>query len=448
MKQLDANKPQEVVYCIPNWLRDEQVRVNTASIRGRVEQGQALRDEPIAIVCFGPSLVQTWEEVKKFKHVMTCSGAHKFLIDRGIIPTHHVEVDPREHKVKLIGEPHKDVDYLIASTCHPKYFGHIASFRDALTTPGKGGLKLWHVFSDEEEARRVLPPNEWALTGGCGAGLRAMTIARFLGFREQHIFGMDGSEGETGKHAAEHPSQAKGCSTTEWAGKTYRTTPAFLEAARGTFHELNQMSDVAAKFYGEGLVQAMAKDYVRVVAPGLKAIAFAKPELMSPTYRELNEKLHRENLAFGVGGGRHAKTVMELVEKLKTRSVLDYGCGKGYLAKAIPFPIWEYDPAIPEKSASPRPADLVVCTDVLEHVEEDKIKFVLSDLARCVKQVGFFVIHTGPSKKTLADGRNAHILQRDKPWWTAKLKKFFAFQAGSVKVVGHELFVVVGPKEK
>jgi hypothetical protein len=33
--------------------------------------------------------------------------------------------------------------------------------------------------------------------------------ARYLGFVEQHVFGMDGCEGATGKHAGAHPSQAK-----------------------------------------------------------------------------------------------------------------------------------------------------------------------------------------------------------------------------------------------
>lgn len=439
---LDATQKQKVSYCIPLWLRDQQIRVNTAAVKGRIEPSYTLRDDPIAIVCYGPSLAKTWEQVRDFKYVMTCSGAHRFLIDRGIIPTWHCEVDPREHKIKLVGAPHPGVEYLIASTCHPKYFEHLKDFN----------VKLWHVFDPHEDALRILPPGEWALTGGCGAGLRAMTLARFMGFRAQHIFGMDGSEGETGKHAAEHPNQAPDHSIVEYDGKTYRTNPAFLEAARGTWHELNQLHDVTAKFYGEGLVQAMAKNYERKPPVDKKAasilgmIAFVKPELISAEYQRLNQKLHNDNLAYGIGGGKHAETVIKLADSIKTRSVMDYGCGKSFLAKAIPWPIWEYDPAIPGKTESPRPADLVVCTDVLEHIEPDKLDFVLGDLARCVLKVGYFTIHTGPSQKTLADGRNAHLIQAPESWWRQQLARFF--KVGKIFQTGPVLQVVVGPKGK
>jgi cyclopropane fatty-acyl-phospholipid synthase-like methyltransferase len=157
----------------------------------------------------------------------------------------------------------------------------------------------------------------------------------------------------------------------------------------------------------------------------------------------LNRRLHHDNLAYGVGGGKHAPTVLKLADN-GTRSVLDYGCGKGYLAKAISFPIWEYDPAIPGKDVSPRPADVVCCFDVLEHVEPEKILFVLDDLRRVTRRVGYFVIHTGPSKKALADGRNAHILQRDKSWWRKMLGSFF--QVGTLIEKGQLLHVVVAPK--
>lgn len=428
-KTLDPTVAQKVSYCIPLWLRDIQIEAATKRIKDRIQPSLGgLNVDPVAIVCYGPSLNDTWEKIKDFPVIFSCSGSHKFLIERGIIPTYHVEVDPRPHKVDLIGPPHKDVEYLIASTCHAAVFDHLEGYN----------VKLWHVFDNAEDGLRVLPPNEWALTGGCGVGLRAMTIARFLGYNNQHIFGMDGNQREeTGKHAAAHPMQAKDAFQTDYMGKTYWTTPAFLEAARMTFHELNMMPDVKATFYGEGLVQEMAKHYVpQPVAPEKRLIGFTKPELISPAFRELNVKLHQENLAYGVGGGKRADTVSKLVKVAKTQdgsppSVLDYGCGKGQLAKALPFPIWEYDPAIPNKDGAPRAADLVVCCDVLEHIEPDKLECVLRDIQRCVKQIGYFVVHTGPAEKCYADGRNTHLIQKPADWWRDKLASYF--QIGMVK---------------
>src|SRR5438045_9251152 len=131
--ELDPSKPQAVTYCIPTWLKNEQIRVNVKTVRERIEPGE-LKAEPIAIVCYGPSLNDTWEKIREFKYVMTCSGAHKFCVERGIIPTHHIDVDPREHKVELIGQPQKETEYLIASTCHPKLFAHLEGYN----------VKLWH----------------------------------------------------------------------------------------------------------------------------------------------------------------------------------------------------------------------------------------------------------------------------------------------------------------
>lgn len=439
--RLNALEPQKVEYCIPLWLRDLQVAASIKRVSGRIDPGiygpprLATREEPIAIVCFGPSLNDTWEQVKNFRYVMSCSGAHKFLVERGIIPTWHIEVDPRAHKTQLIGPPQPETEYLIASTCHKDVFDHLEGFT----------VKLWHVFAADDYAHRNLPPGEWAITGGSSVGLRALTMARFFGFTDLHVFGMDGCEGESGKHADVHPNQQKDHAITEYGGREFRTTASMLECARQTWHELNQMPDVKAKFYGDGLVQTMAKDYTPRAPQKPPVLGMTKPALISPEYCALNAQLHRENHFYGVGGTKHAPTVLKLAQSLKTQSVLDYGCGKGMLAKELSFPIWEYDPAIPEKSAAPRPADLVVCTDVLEHIEPDRLSFVLSDLSRCVKMVGYFVIHTGPAQKTLPDGRNTHLIQQGKKWWKKHLAPFFT--VASVMERGKELHVIVGPRK-
>ena len=433
-KKLDITVPQKVSYCVPLWLRDEQIKSNITKVKGRIQPGE-LRPDSVAVVGYGPSLKETWEQVREFKHIITCSGSHKFLLERGIVPTWHIEVDPREYKIELLGPPHRDVEYLVASTCHPKYLDHLSGHN----------VRLWHVFDGQEEAQRILPAGEWSLTGGCDVGLRAMVIARFLGFTDIHVFGIDGSSPTTdkGRHAAAHPNPTQAVCTVDYDGKTYYTTPAMAEAARSLWHELDMLPDVTAKFYGDGLVQGMAKLYKRPEKHQPSVIASQKMELISAPYRELNAKLHQENLAYGVGGGKHAETVLKITKALETTSVLDYGCGKGYLAKALPFPIWEYDPAIPEKAESPRSADVVVCTDVLEHIEPDKIRFVLKDLQRCIKKVGYFTIHTGPAQKTLPDGRNTHLIQRDIVWWKKQLKKYLT--VGKISQVGPELYVVVGP---
>jgi uncharacterized Rossmann fold enzyme/SAM-dependent methyltransferase len=447
-KYLDINQELKVTYCIPTFLRDLQIKIAIEKVKGRIQPRYEKRADPIAVVCFGPSLNDTWEQIRNFKYIITCSGAHKFLVERGIIPTFHCDVDPRPHKVKLIGQPHKDVEYLIASACHPKMWDHLTGYN----------VKLWHVFDSAEEGLRILPPGEWALMGGSSVGLRALSIARFLGFTDLHIFGMDGDIGKSGMHADKHPNQPPGYSLVVYDGVEYKTTPSLLECARQTFKELDQMPDVSVVFYGEGLVQAMAKKWQKKAPTGKRVdLAFAKPELISPEYRELNRRLHQDEPLFGTNAAKYAPVVLDLSKALKTTSILDYGAGKGLLASNLPFPIWEYDPAISGKQTCPRPADIVTCIDVLEHIEPDKLDFVLDDLRRCVRKVGFFVISQGSAQKTFPDGRNTHLIQQGKGWWEKKLAKFF--EIGSVKQIllcrkeqawdhvdHHELRFVVGPK--
>jgi FkbM family methyltransferase len=434
LKTLDPSVKYETRYCIPLWVRDEQIRANIKRAPGRIQAGEDT-DEPCAIVGYGPSLAKTWKQVRKFKTIITCSGAHKFLLERGITPTMHIEVDPREHKIELLGEPHPDVTYYPASCVHPKYLSHLLDHG--------AQVKLWHVFAKDGESEQVIPRGEFMVTGGCDVGMRAMTIARFLGHKKLHIFGLDGSEGDTGKHAGKHPNQPKASLPTIVNGREFRSTPALLESAKMVFHELDQLHDVEFKFYGDGMIQEMAKTYQRKPAHPNSMLAAVKPRLISDEMRELNARLHTENPYYGSGGSKYAETVL----KMKTQeinSILDYGCGKSQLAKSLPFPIWQYDPAVPEFSETPRPADLVVCTDVLEHVEPEHLQFVLDDLRRCVLQVGYFVIHLGAAKKTYADGRNAHLIQQPASWWKKKLERFF--DIATAQQNGNDLHVVVAPR--
>ena len=146
--------------------------------------------------------------------------------------------------------------------------------------------------------------------------------------------------------------------------------------------------------------------------------------LISPEYVRLNAEHHRTVPNYGSCGGNAANLVL-VCQQLGTQDVLDYGCGKGNLAKQMPWSIKEYDPAIPGKDGHAEPADVVICRDVLEHVESDCLYAVLADLARCVKRIGLFSIATQRSWDVLADGRNAHVLQRPYDWWKKKLSDHF-----------------------
>jgi hypothetical protein len=163
--------------------------------------------------------------------------------------------------------------------------------------------------------------------------------------------------------------------------------------------------------------------------------------MISESYRELQSQKHAMG-SYGTSGSMYAPYVDDLAKQMKTTDILDYGCGKRTLETALGYFIRNYDPAIPEVADAPTyPADIVACTDVLEHIEPEYLDAVLDDLQRLTRKVGFFVIATGPANKTLADGRNAHLIQEGPEWWLPKIMaRFDLKQFMSQK---HAFFVLV-----
>ena len=442
----------DVSYCIDDETKERQLYLNGLRDIPRLKEIQEITSASCAIVAFGPSLNDTWNEIYKFKNIITGSGSHKFLLDKGVNPDSfdnwwHMECDPRDHKIKLLGKPHPKIQYLIADTCHPKLFDVLKDYN----------VKMWHIY--DSKLMQTMPDyykrGEVCVTGGSNVGIRQLTMARVLGFINIHVLGLDFSfpEPEEGKlpqqHAAFHPKCNANIAKIVIEDKTYFTTQVMIHYAREFWHEVQLLPDIKVVLHGNGMLQhwALTKAQEPKQRVTMKSVALVIPEVISNDYVELNRQLHESSHEYGTYSFRHAKTVIKLKESLNTSSVLDYGCGKGTLGQRLPFPIWEYDPAIPGKDKAPRPADLVTCFDVLEHIEPEYLDNVLKDLARCVLKIGYFTINMAPSSKTLADGRNAHLIQKDEAWWKEKLSEYFLLVNNSIIKKGPQLFIIVAPKK-
>ena len=281
-----------------------------------------------------------------------------------------------------------------------------------------------------------------------------MILARFLGFIHIDVFGMDCSypEGNIGEHADRHPNQCKEENkvSVEYQGIKYNTSIAMIEYARQFFNEITTMPDIKLSLHGVGFLQHLAytgwKPNNVATIRTESAIAFNSPELISKYYVQQNKLLHETNEFYGVSGQKYVEPVLKLAKEHDTTDILDYGCGKGTLASSLPFAISEYDPAIPGKNKPPKPADIVICTDVLEHIEPDYLDNVLHDIARCTKKVALLVINTGPARKTLPDGRNTHLIQESQAWWWKKLDQCFVID--DMHESNFNIYAVVKRKHK
>lgn len=150
--------------------------------------------------------------------------------------------------------------------------------------------------------------------------------------------------------------------------------------------------------------------------------------LISESYRELNRQLHEQRPDYGAHGHRWADYVTMLVERMQTKDVLDFGCGKRTLERELGYPIRNFDPALLGLDDTPEPADIVVCGDVLEHVEPEHLDAVLRELQRLTKRVCFMVIATRPAKKTMPDGRNTHLIVQPARWWLETVIDYFEIE--------------------
>jgi len=136
------------------------------------------------------------------------------------------------------------------------------------------------------------------------------------------------------------------------------------------------------------------------------------------------------------------------------KTIVDYGSGKGKLKRALDelklgLEIQNYDPCVPGDDTLPSQADLVVCFDVLEHVEPDLLENVLAHIRDLARKCVMLSISNIPSSRTLGDGRNAHLIIEDDPWWQARLARFFHIiksqniKDGNGELIGSHFYLAV-----
>ena len=127
----------------------------------------------------------------------------------------------------------------------------------------------------------------------------------------------------------------------------------------------------------------------------------------------------------------------EIIEQTASRTILDYGCGKGQQYRPMPVSNSEgaivansiqdywgvdeinlYDPGVEAFWDLPEGTyDGVISTDVLEHVPESDIPWVVAEQFSLANKFVFANIACYPALATLPDGSNAHVTVKNPEWW-------------------------------
>lgn len=132
----------------------------------------------------------------------------------------------------------------------------------------------------------------------------------------------------------------------------------------------------------------------------------------------------------------YAPKIKLLVEKTRSKTVLDFGCGKASSYKGdspinLQFGISSenmrfYDIGVKEYEVLPSGIfDGVISTDVLEHIPEELVDDALETIFAKSSKFVFLVIHCGLAVKVLPNGQNAHVTIKPPDWWNKKLTKHF-----------------------
>lgn len=120
--------------------------------------------------------------------------------------------------------------------------------------------------------------------------------------------------------------------------------------------------------------------------------------------------------------------IKQFINLNNPKSIIDYGCAQGRLVSQLQTDFSEmevidgYDPGVPQYENKPvRKYDLLISTDVFEHIEPIFLKETLEYIDNLYLKFAWINIACYPAKKVLADGRNAHLIVESPNWWIEKI---------------------------
>lgn len=207
----------------------------------------------VAVVGSGPSLHDTWLQLKDFDgDILACNAACQYLLDRGVVPTYMFCFDADPLMLEFI-TPHKDITYLIASRCPPKAFDLLDGCR----------IVCWHAGGDQR-IREILEAHnrmEPMVIGGSAAVTRAMILAMPMGYTDIHLWGADSSFASGETHIRQSTTKERRMAV-KCNGRVFETAPWMtqqIEDFKKLVPQMMQRTGVTFYMHGDGLMQHVAR---------------------------------------------------------------------------------------------------------------------------------------------------------------------------------------------
>lgn len=373
-------------------------------------------DGHAVIVGGGPSLQEHLPTIKKRKDlgqtIFALNGAAKFLNENGIIPEYQVILDARPDNIALIGSAKK---YLIASQCDPAIFKAL------------GDPFVWHPAIEDIEEHLPAHDDDYALIGGgTTVGLSAMCLAYTLGYRKLHLFGYDSSHRATLGHAYKQPINATEplCKVT-LGGKTFTASLTMARQAELFPEVCNNLIDL-------GCIVTVDSDGLIMEVMHQMRLA-SQPLTEEEKYRKMWEFDSYRTMSPGEG---FAEEFVKVVKPHFLDIIADFGCGTGRGGLAInrltncdvifvdfadncldlrgQFPFVYAD--LTQPMSMKVSADIGYCTDVMEHIEPEKVPDAIRNIMDCVDKCFFKIAMFHDNMGSLI-GHPLHLSVFPVEWW-------------------------------
>lgn len=245
------NKGDIEVHC--NTGDSEVIRNIASSCKRKIKwlDSSPDHDKHVCIVGGSPSLKYVLKEIRAmqaFGHqIWALNNVHDYLIDNGIKPDAMVVADAREGNKIFVTSPKHGITYYIASQCHASVFDRLYGM----------DVVLYHVASAgaQETIERESDKGSFTLVGGgTTVGMIAVQLARFVGYKSFHLYGMDSCYLEGQGHAYEQKmNDSDEVLDIMCEGRSFKCAPWMLAQA-------NDFQELCAIFINDGCTLTISGD--------------------------------------------------------------------------------------------------------------------------------------------------------------------------------------------
>lgn len=376
---------------------------------------------PLVIVAGGPSLKDRYHEIWSHRgDVMALNNAYAFLVERDIIPEYFMLLDARPQNLEFVRNPHRETMHYLAAQCDPSVFDALKDYDTTLYLTTLEGI-------DEVVAGIDKPKHKVAGTVGT-VGVKALCLAHALGYKELHLYGYDSSYADSHHAFAQALNDDAKTIEVYLDGKTYVTTPTFA-------HQASEFCAMAAGMVRMGFSIEL---HCSGLLPDLVSYSNNAPPLEVREREKYEEVWRHDVYRKHAPGSEHVARAALALGMKAGESLADFGCGTGRGASQfmhLGINVVGIDFAsncLDEYSSVPfiqaclwdmpmMRVDYGFCTDVMEHIPNEKVTAVLEQIAARARSA-YFNIATRDDALGALIGKRLHMTVMPAENWKSLLE--------------------------